>query len=97
MKLTLSIYNHYKSGIGSMSNIVSNSITRFQLCGQLSFHYLLMKQILGMKDDIKTLTVRFPEYLLEQMREVAKQNNRSLNGEILTAIEEHIKKQKKGK
>jgi predicted HicB family RNase H-like nuclease len=50
-----------------------------------------------MKDDIKTLTVRFPAQLLEQMKEVAKQNNRSLNGEILTAIEEHIKKQKRGK
>lgn len=50
-----------------------------------------------MKDDIKPLTVRFPASLLEQMREVAKQNNRSLNGEILTAIEEHIKKQRKGK
>lgn len=50
-----------------------------------------------MKGDIKTLTVRFPAQLLEQMKEVAKQNNRSLNGEILTAIEEHIKKQKRGK
>ena len=50
-----------------------------------------------MKDNIKPLTVRFPEHLLEQMREAAKQNNRSLNGEVLTAMEEHIKKQKKGK
>jgi hypothetical protein len=50
-----------------------------------------------MKDEIKTLTVRFPAPLLEQVREVAKQNNRSLNGEILTAIAEHVKKQKKGK
>jgi hypothetical protein len=50
-----------------------------------------------MKDNIKSLNVRFPEHLLEQIREVAKQNNRSINGEILTAIEEHIKKQRKGK
>ena len=50
-----------------------------------------------MKEEIKTLTVRFPAPLLEQIREVAKQNNRSLNGEILTAIAEHIKKQRKGK
>jgi predicted HicB family RNase H-like nuclease len=50
-----------------------------------------------MKDGIKTLTVRFPASLLEQIREAAKQNNRSLNGEIVTAIEEYIKKQKKGK
>lgn len=50
-----------------------------------------------MKENIKSLNVRFPAYLLEQIREVAKQNNRSLNGEILTAVEEHIKKQKKGK
>jgi predicted HicB family RNase H-like nuclease len=50
-----------------------------------------------MKDEIKTLTIRLPERLLEQMRETAKQNNRSLNGEVLTAMEEHVKKQKKGK
>ncbi len=49
-----------------------------------------------MKDEIKTVTVRFPAPLLEQIRVVAKQNNRSLNGEILTAIAEHIKKQRKG-
>jgi hypothetical protein len=50
-----------------------------------------------MKDDIKTLTIRLPEYLLEQIREAARQSNRSINGEVLTALEEHIKKQKKGK
>ena len=50
-----------------------------------------------MKDDQKTLTIRLSARLLEQMREAAKQNNRSLNGEVLTAMEEHVKKQKKGK
>ncbi|WP_111324840.1 Arc family DNA-binding protein [Thermosporothrix hazakensis] len=50
-----------------------------------------------MKDGIKSLNVRLPAHLLEQIREIAKQHHRSLNGEILTAIEEHIKKQKKGK
>jgi len=49
-----------------------------------------------MKDELKTLTVRFPAPLLEQVREVAKKHNRSLNGEILTAIAEYVKKQKKG-
>jgi hypothetical protein len=51
-----------------------------------------------MKDDMKALTIRLPGHLLQQMRETAKQNNRSLNGEVLTAIEEHLKKQqRKGK
>lgn len=50
-----------------------------------------------MKDEIKPLTVRFSAYLLEQIRETAKRNNRSLNGEILTAIQEHLKKERKGK
>jgi len=50
-----------------------------------------------MKDEIKTLTIRFPAPLLEQLREVAKQHNRSLNGEILTALASHVKKQKKGR
>jgi hypothetical protein len=51
-----------------------------------------------MKDDMKALTIRLPEHLLQQMREAARQNNRSLNGEVLTAIEEHLKKHhRKGK
>jgi len=50
-----------------------------------------------MKDNMKSLSIRLPEYLLEQIREAAKQNNRSINGEVLTALEEHIKRQKKGK
>ena len=50
-----------------------------------------------MKEDIKPLTIRFPAHLLEQIRAVAKEKNRSLNGEILTAIQEHLKRQKKGK
>jgi hypothetical protein len=50
-----------------------------------------------MKDTMKTLTIRLPLRLLEQMREVASQNNRSLNGEVLTAMEEHVKKQRKSK
>jgi Ni,Fe-hydrogenase III component G len=45
----------------------------------------------------KALSIRFPGHILKQMKEIAKQHNRSLNGEILTAIEEHIKKNHKGK
>jgi len=50
-----------------------------------------------MKDNVKALTMRLPVHLLQQMKEAAQQNNRSLNGEILTAMEEHLKKQRKGK
>ena len=50
-----------------------------------------------MKDNVKALTIRLPAHLLEQMKEAASQNNRSLNGEVLTAMEEHVKKQRKGK
>jgi hypothetical protein len=54
-----------------------------------------------MKDDqkpsTKALSIRFPVHILEQMKEIAKQHNRSLNGEILTAMEEHIKRNQKGK
>ena len=46
---------------------------------------------------VKALSIRFPVHLLEQMKEIAKRNNRSLNGEILTAIEEHLKRYQKGK
>jgi predicted DNA-binding protein len=48
--------------------------------------------------EIKSLSIRFPVHILEQMKEIAKQHNRSLSGEVLTALEEHIKKQqRKGK
>jgi hypothetical protein len=50
-----------------------------------------------MKDEIKALTLRFPTRVLEQLKEIAKRNNRSLNGEILTAMEEHIRRNQKGK
>jgi hypothetical protein len=49
------------------------------------------------KDETKTLTIRLPAHLLAQMKELAKQHHRSLNGEVLTAMEEHVKKQREGK
>ena len=42
----------------------------------------------------KALSIRFPAQLLEQMKEIANRHTRSLNAEILTAIEEHVKRQK---
>ena len=44
----------------------------------------------------KSLSIRFPAHILEQMKEIAKQHNRSLSGEVLTAMEEHIKRNQKG-
>jgi len=46
---------------------------------------------------IKSLSIRFPGPLLEQMKAIAKQHNRSLSGEVLTALEEYIKSNQKGK
>jgi len=45
----------------------------------------------------KSLSIRFPAHILEQMKAIAKQHNRSLSGEVLTALEEYIKRQQKGK
>jgi predicted DNA-binding protein len=45
----------------------------------------------------KSLSIRFPVHILEQMKEIAKRHNRSLSGEVLTAMEEHIKRNQKGK
>jgi predicted DNA-binding protein len=47
--------------------------------------------------DIKSLSIRFPAHILEQMKAIAKRHNRSLSGEVLTALEEHIKCYQKGK
>jgi predicted transcriptional regulator len=38
------------------------------------------------------LTVRFPRELLERMRELAAQHDRSLNGEIVRAVREYVQR-----
>jgi len=43
----------------------------------------------------KSVSIRFPLDILEELRKVAQQNNRSLNGEVLTAVRIHIKQQKR--
>lgn len=51
-----------------------------------------------MKDEEKTtksLSIRFSVRILQQMKDLAARNNRSLNGEILTAMQEHIKRNQK--
>ncbi|WP_201383953.1 YlcI/YnfO family protein [Ktedonobacter sp. SOSP1-85] len=52
-----------------------------------------------MEHETQSLTVRFPPELLKQMKESAKNNHRSLNGEILKALEDYLKQEtkKKGK
>lgn len=45
---------------------------------------------------IKSLSIRFPAHILEQMKVIAKRHNRSLSGEVLTALEEYIKRHQKG-
>jgi hypothetical protein len=40
----------------------------------------------------KFLTIRISQELLEDMRKIAKQHTRSLNGEILVALQEYAAK-----
>jgi hypothetical protein len=44
----------------------------------------------------KTLTIRLPEAVLKEMRELANEHTRSLNGEVLVALREYIKQQRQG-
>lgn len=44
---------------------------------------------------IKSVSIRIPVDMLAELHKVAKQHNRSLNGEILTAIGDHLKKSQK--
>jgi predicted transcriptional regulator len=44
--------------------------------------------------DKKALTIRIALDLLEEMRAIAQQHNRSLNGEILTALRDYVTRQK---
>ncbi len=42
----------------------------------------------------KTLTIRLPAELLKDMRELAHEHTRSLNGEVLVALREYVKRNK---
>ena len=46
---------------------------------------------------VKSISMRIPVDVLEELHEVSKQQNRSLNGEVFTAIREHIEKSQKEK
>jgi hypothetical protein len=48
-----------------------------------------------MEQKEKTLTIRLPADLLEEMRVIARQHNRSLNGEILTVLRDYATRQKR--
>ena len=49
----------------------------------------------------KSVSIRFPILLLETLREIAKEDNRSLNGEVITILQDYIsdrkRKRKEGK
>jgi hypothetical protein len=47
-----------------------------------------------MEKQIKTVTIRIAVDLLEDMRAIARQHDRSLNGEILTALPDHVARHK---
>jgi hypothetical protein len=47
-----------------------------------------------MEKPIKTVTIRIVVDLLEEMRAIARQHDRSLNGEILTALREYVARHK---
>lgn len=44
-----------------------------------------------MKEDIKRFTFRVPSALFDQMDRIAQNNHRSVNAEIIIAIEQYIK------
>ena len=50
-----------------------------------------------MEKSEKSVSIRFPVDLLEDMRKIARENNRSLNGEVLTALRAHVERTKKRK
>ena len=45
---------------------------------------------------IKSVSIRIPVDVLVQLHQGASQHDRSLNGEVLTAIGDHLKKSQKG-
>ena len=49
-----------------------------------------------METKYQKLTVRFPRELLEDLRPLAEQESRSLNGEIVQAVREYLARKQKG-
>ena len=49
----------------------------------------------SMEKPIKTVTIRIFVDLLEEMRAIARHHNRSLNGEILTALRDYVTRYKR--
>jgi len=47
-----------------------------------------------MEKQEKTLTIRLPAELLKDMRELAQEHTRSLNGEILVALRDYVRRNK---
>lgn len=45
------------------------------------------------KDREKSVSIRFPLNLLEELKNIAQKNERSLNGEVLISVREHITKE----
>jgi len=45
----------------------------------------------------KSVSIRFPVDLLEQLKIVAQDHNRSLNGEVITIVRAHVEKHTKQK
>ncbi len=48
-----------------------------------------------MEKQIKTVTIRIAMDILEEMRAIAQQHDRSLNGEILTALRDYVARHKR--
>ncbi len=44
----------------------------------------------------KTCTIRLEDQLLKDMRDLAQEHTRSLNGEVLVALREYVKQQRQG-
>ena len=49
----------------------------------------------AMKQSLIRLTVRFPSELLDALRQLAQQEDRSLNREIVQAVREYVKRRQK--
>lgn len=46
--------------------------------------------------ETKTVTIRLPEDVLKELKELAHEHTRSLNGEMLVALRGYIKQQRQG-
>lgn len=48
-----------------------------------------------MEKNIKAITIRYPQEMVEAIKQLAKEHHRSFNGEVIQALQEYLQQHRK--